>query len=187
MPTSRCARLHPHCPAAPGPFARAREQSRAEYSTIVNHYFGRRWYVAAQVGLNGALQSLNLISVIQSAQVMDNLISAIFGHSYALNLTPFANVWNATGSGDSPVSHPPSAPPLERIPGSADFFSAFDTNGARAKQTRTPPRTHLGPQLTARALLRRGHLGAQQLGLSSRHSRVEAAACWPAESTLRAA
>ena len=69
---------------------------RAEYSTVVGYYFGRRWYFAAQVGLNGALQSLNIISVVQSAQVMDVAISAIFGRSCALNLTPFANVLNST-------------------------------------------------------------------------------------------
>ena len=86
-------------------------QGRAEYSTIVDYYFGRRWYVAAQIGLNGALQSLNIISVIQSAQVMDNLISAIFGKSYAINLSPFANYWEGA-----------------TINGSTDVFSAFDTN-----------------------------------------------------------
>eukprot|EP00908_Phaeocystis_cordata_P004456 Transcript_14838.p1 GENE.Transcript_14838~~Transcript_14838.p1 ORF type:complete len:611 (+),score=262.14 Transcript_14838:70-1902(+) len=93
-------------------------ESRAEYSTIVHHYFGRRWYIAAQVGLNGALQSLNVISVIQSAQVMDTLLSAVFGQSYGLNLTPFANVWNVTGANGSSA--------LETIPGSAIVFSAFD-------------------------------------------------------------
>ena len=49
---------------------------RAEYSTVVGYYFGRRWYFAAQVGLNGALQSLNIISVVQSAQVMDVAIQS---------------------------------------------------------------------------------------------------------------
>lgn len=65
---------------------------RIEYSTIVNHYFGRRWYFAAQVGLNGALQSLCVISVVQSAQVMDVFISAVAGKTCGLNLTPFANI-----------------------------------------------------------------------------------------------
>jgi hypothetical protein len=50
----------PHPPRAP--------QGRIEYTTIVRHYFGPRAYVVAQIGLNGALQSLNIISVIQSAQ-----------------------------------------------------------------------------------------------------------------------
>ena len=59
----------------------------------MRYYFGHRWYVAAQVGLNGALQSLNIISVIQSAQVMDNALSVMFGSSVALNLTPFKSVW----------------------------------------------------------------------------------------------
>lgn len=44
-------------------------RGRVEYSTVVAYYFGRRWYAVAQFGLNGALQALNVISVIQSAQV----------------------------------------------------------------------------------------------------------------------
>ena len=44
-------------------------KARIEYTSIVEYYFGRSWYIASQIGLNGALQSLNIISVIQSAQV----------------------------------------------------------------------------------------------------------------------
>ncbi|EGD79867.1 hypothetical protein PTSG_10151 [Salpingoeca rosetta] len=71
-------------------------RGRIEYSSIVAYYFGRKAYIAAQIGLNGALQSLNVISVIQSAQVMDNAISAIFGHSCGVNVSPFALEINGT-------------------------------------------------------------------------------------------
>jgi hypothetical protein len=71
-------------------------RSRIEYTSIVDYYFGRKAYIAAQIGLNGALQSLNIISVIQSAQVMDNAISAMFGHSCGINLSPFALHSNGT-------------------------------------------------------------------------------------------
>jgi len=89
-------------------------RGRSEYSTVVFHYFGRRWYLAAQVGLNGALQSLNIISVVQSAQVMDVAISALFGKTCALNLTPFPIT--------DPSNH--SAP---TVAGSNSFFSCFNT------------------------------------------------------------
>lgn len=52
---------------------------RIEFTTIVKYYFGDCAYVCAQIGLNGALQSLNIISVIQSAQQMDNAISTVWG------------------------------------------------------------------------------------------------------------
>lgn len=68
-------------------------KDRLEYSSIVKYYFGRNWYVASQIGLNGALQSLNIISVVQSAQVMDAFISKIFGATCGFNLTPFQSVW----------------------------------------------------------------------------------------------
>lgn len=84
---------------------------RIEYTSIVKHYFGPCWYAFAQMGLNGALQSLNIISVIQSAQVMDSLISSIFGNSCALNLTPFYNVLHG-----------------HNVAGSDDFFSCMNVN-----------------------------------------------------------
>ena len=93
-----------------------RFRGRVEYSTIVDYYFGRTWYRMAQVGLNGALQSLNIISVIQSAQVMDNAISAIFGSSCALNLTPFRN-YLADNSGARTF-----------VPGSDVAWSCIDTS-----------------------------------------------------------
>ena len=71
-------------------------RDRIEYTSIVDYYFGRKAYLAAQIGLNGALQSLNIISVIQSAQVMDNAISAMFGHSCGINLSPFPLKVNGT-------------------------------------------------------------------------------------------
>ena len=89
-------------------------KGRVEFVSVVDHYFGRRMYVASQIGLNGALMSLNIISVILSAQVMDVLISALFGKSCGLNLTPFALYNNATSSG---------AP----IPGSDRVFSCIDS------------------------------------------------------------
>lgn len=88
---------------------------RVEYSTIVDYYFGPFWYKMSQLGLCGALQSLNIISVIQSAQVMDVAISALFGKSCAINLSPFANTWpNATGQ-------------PQTIEGSTEVLSCFDT------------------------------------------------------------
>jgi len=40
-------------------------------SLATNHryFFGRTGYIASQVGINGALQALNIISIVQSAQV----------------------------------------------------------------------------------------------------------------------
>jgi len=92
-------------------------KDRIEYSTIVQYYFGRRWYIASQIGLNGALQSLNIISVIQSAQVMDNAISAIFSKSCGMNLTPFNNYVLNSDGGLTNVT----------LSGSNNFFSCIDT------------------------------------------------------------
>lgn len=87
---------------------------RAEYTSVVRHYFGQRWYVAAQIALNGALQCQSIICVIQSSLVMDTAISFVFGRTCGLNLTPFANMH--TGSdGDA-----------RKVPGSDSFLSCTD-------------------------------------------------------------
>eukprot|EP00039_Didymoeca_costata_P013080 m.193963 g.193963 ORF g.193963 m.193963 type:complete len:557 (+) comp15670_c0_seq5:103-1773(+) len=86
-------------------------RGRIEYTTIVEYYFGRTWYIASQIGLNGALQSLNIISVIQSAQVMDKAISAMFKRSCAFNLSPFSL------SGDH-----------GKLAQSTEFWSCIDVN-----------------------------------------------------------
>lgn len=83
----------------------------------MDFYFGRKWYIASQIGLNGALQCLNIVSVIQSAQVMDNLISVIFGKSCGLNFTPFPGRFEQDGKAT-----------ISPIPGSTDFFTCFNTN-----------------------------------------------------------
>lgn len=87
-----------------------------EYSTVVLHYLGERWHKAAELAVLGALQSLNIISVVQAAQVMDNAISAVFGGSCGLNFTPFENhILDVNGT----------AVP---VPGSTRFFTCINTN-----------------------------------------------------------
>lgn len=73
-------------------------KGRIEYTTIVKHYFGNAAYWASQVGLNGALQSLNIISIIQSAQVMDALVMYISSQNrtYGLDFTPIYNGVNGS-------------------------------------------------------------------------------------------
>ena len=46
-----------------------RRELTALHTCPCRYYMGRRGYIAAQIALNGALQSLNIISVILSAQV----------------------------------------------------------------------------------------------------------------------
>mmetsp|Transcript_176076 Transcript_176076/g.559408 ORF Transcript_176076/g.559408 Transcript_176076/m.559408 type:complete len:459 (-) Transcript_176076:104-1480(-) len=91
-------------------------RGRAEYTTIVKHFLGRRWYLASLIGLNCALQSLNVVSIIQSAQVTDTAIAAIFVKSCSLNLTPFKNFWTDDNGQEHYVNH------------SDNFFSCFDVN-----------------------------------------------------------
>lgn len=95
-------------------------EGRAEYSSVVRAFYAKAWAVGVQVGLIGALQSINLVSVLQSAQIMDSAIAAIFGRSCGINLTPYP----------SRMLRPPEsavvAETFSEIPGSSDFFSCVD-------------------------------------------------------------
>jgi len=75
--------------------------SRIEYTTVVQYYFGRCWYIASQIGLNGALQSLNIISVIQSSQVLDKALAAMGGHTCGFDVTPFSLYWTPPANGSA--------------------------------------------------------------------------------------
>eukprot|EP00038_Savillea_parva_P026770 m.56106 g.56106 ORF g.56106 m.56106 type:complete len:587 (-) comp7652_c0_seq2:173-1933(-) len=93
-------------------------RGRLEYTSIVDFYFGRVGYFASQIGLNGALQSLNIISVIQSAQVMDKAIAALFGRSCGLNISPFKTFIDTASD--------PDVAPHTMVPHSTDAWSCLD-------------------------------------------------------------
>lgn len=94
---------------------------RVEYTNVVRFYFGRKWFIASQIILCCRLQVANVIAIIMSTQVLDNFVSAIFGQSCALNLTPFGNLWF-----DPHASH------LITVPGSRDIFSCVNTKDLNA-------------------------------------------------------
>ena len=95
-------------------------QGRIEFSTIIQYYFGRTWFVAAMIGLVGSLLALVIISIIQSGQVLDDLIATMFGKTCGLNITPFQNVWNNATGNETGINF--------NVVGSTDFFSCIDTN-----------------------------------------------------------
>ncbi len=61
-----------------------------EFTTVIKYYFGHRAYLLSVISLNGALQALNILSIIQSASALDQAVDHMFGKTCAINLTPFA-------------------------------------------------------------------------------------------------
>ncbi|KNC54154.1 uncharacterized protein AMSG_09933 [Thecamonas trahens ATCC 50062] len=57
---------------------------RYEYSSIVAHFYGHRAYLVTQAVYAMSLQTLNVASIIVTAQVMDQFFIRVFGKSYAL-------------------------------------------------------------------------------------------------------
>eukprot|EP01104_Vermistella_antarctica_P020277 TRINITY_DN8619_c0_g1_i1.p1 TRINITY_DN8619_c0_g1~~TRINITY_DN8619_c0_g1_i1.p1 ORF type:complete len:638 (-),score=100.18 TRINITY_DN8619_c0_g1_i1:47-1894(-) len=62
---------------------------RKEYCTLVQYYFGHRYYMISQVFFNVTLTTMNIPQIIVTAQVMDQLFITIFNKSYALCFYPF--------------------------------------------------------------------------------------------------
>jgi hypothetical protein len=66
----------------------AKFQQRVELTTLVQYYFGSAAYRTSLVVLNVGLLSLNIASVIASAQAIDLIIHAISGKACGLRLHP---------------------------------------------------------------------------------------------------
>eukprot|EP00850_Spirogloea_muscicola_P007615 SM000039S14445 [mRNA] locus=s39:101468:105072:- [translate_table: standard] len=58
---------------------------RYEYCSVVRHYFGKHWYLAAQVGFNAGLLASNIAAMIVTSQVLDATIHRMFGKTYGLD------------------------------------------------------------------------------------------------------
>eukprot|EP00850_Spirogloea_muscicola_P000501 SM000002S05581 [mRNA] locus=s2:1052079:1055615:+ [translate_table: standard] len=62
---------------------------RYEYCSVVRHYFGKHWYLAAQVGFNAGLLASNIAAMIVTSQVLDATIHRMFGKTFGLDY----NTW----------------------------------------------------------------------------------------------
>lgn len=61
---------------------------RVEFASLAKFYLGRWPYILTQVFLNFALLSLNLVSILETVQVMDWTLVGIFTCTYGLTLWP---------------------------------------------------------------------------------------------------
>ncbi len=63
-------------------------EDRVEYASLAKFYLGSWPYFATQLFLNLALLSLNLVSILETIQVMDWTLVGIFGCTYGFTLWP---------------------------------------------------------------------------------------------------
>jgi len=62
--------------------------SRIEFSTLCKFYLGHKFYLMTQIIFVISLQSVNVSGIIETAQVMDNLVLKIFGRTGAIEFFP---------------------------------------------------------------------------------------------------
>lgn len=54
----------------------------------MGHYYGRKGEIAGQILVNICLQAANIASIIIAAQVMDDFMIFLFGHTYGVHFVP---------------------------------------------------------------------------------------------------
>jgi amino acid permease len=77
-----------------------RYSERREFSNLVRFYFGDSWYLVAHLAFNLSMQSINVASIVVSAQALDNLFIFVFGNTYALQLLPQLDLLSSTTGGE---------------------------------------------------------------------------------------
>jgi amino acid permease len=63
-------------------------QRRLEFSNLALILFGKKFYYMQQLFFNVSMQSLNIASIIITAQPVDSLLTIAFGRTYAITLYP---------------------------------------------------------------------------------------------------
>lgn len=80
-------------------------QERLEFSTVIKHYFGVKAYYVCQLFYNLSLTTMNIASILVSAQVMDEFIVFCFGQSYAIQFFPRFDIVVADASQAIPFEY----------------------------------------------------------------------------------
>ena len=63
-------------------------QRNVELTTLVYHFYGRRWHDVMQLSLYLSMQSITISSIVISAQTIDNFLVAVSGYSCGFQLAP---------------------------------------------------------------------------------------------------
>jgi amino acid permease len=77
-----------------------RFQKRIEYANLTHILFGPKFYVVQQICYNLAMQSLNIASIVVTAQPVDSLFIFIFGKTWAWVFYPQFTVTQVTSIND---------------------------------------------------------------------------------------
>jgi amino acid permease len=64
-----------------------------EYSSVIEHYWGRRWKMVIDILLNLTLQAYNIASIVICAQAVDQFFIYVAGRTWALEISPHFLHW----------------------------------------------------------------------------------------------
>ena len=76
-------------------------ERNVEFTVMVHQFYGRYWYYAFIFVLYGSLQSVNIASIVGSAQAFDSIFVGIFGGTCGLGIAPLSGIYCVTETIDS--------------------------------------------------------------------------------------
>ncbi|KAJ3070320.1 hypothetical protein HDU98_006674 [Podochytrium sp. JEL0797] len=67
-------------------------ERNVEFTVLVHHFYGKRWYYLMHVILYGSLQSFNISSIISAVQSFDVFILSVFGQTCGFRVFPIQDI-----------------------------------------------------------------------------------------------
>ncbi|KAI9326545.1 hypothetical protein BDR26DRAFT_781817, partial [Obelidium mucronatum] len=77
-----------------------------EFTVLVHHFYGKRWYYLTHVILYGSLQSFNISSIISAIQSFDVFVLAVFGQTCGIRIYPQQDIHCVSEVGASASGSP---------------------------------------------------------------------------------
>ncbi|KAI9351396.1 hypothetical protein BDR26DRAFT_797887, partial [Obelidium mucronatum] len=67
-------------------------ERNVEFTVLVHHFYGKRWYYLMHIILYGSLQSFNISSIISAVQSFDVFVLSVFGQTCGIEFYPNAGI-----------------------------------------------------------------------------------------------
>ncbi|KAJ3139418.1 hypothetical protein HK101_003642, partial [Irineochytrium annulatum] len=67
-------------------------ERNVEFTVLVHHFYGKKWYYLMHIVLYGSLQSFNIASIVAAVQAFDQVLVGVFGTTCGFEVYPNSNI-----------------------------------------------------------------------------------------------
>ncbi|KAJ3009497.1 UNVERIFIED_CONTAM: hypothetical protein HDU68_002643 [Siphonaria sp. JEL0065] len=67
-------------------------ERNVEFTVLVHHFYGKKWYYLMHIILYGSLQSFNISSIISAVQSFDTFVLSVFGQTCGFRIYPAQDI-----------------------------------------------------------------------------------------------